>query len=350
MLALALAALLLAAPAAAPADNSKAIEAAVQAADSAAKAAASAAQAAESASKAADRAAAAAEKAAAAAERSSPAAAVAADKAVAEKAAAEKAAVEKAAADKAAAEKVAAAARWKGTLGVGAILLTGNTETVTFTSSLALEHKTDEWITGIKGYGAYGQTTTSATAAGVTTSTSQVTALKAGASVRGDRRFTPIFSGYLQASISTDHVASIESRPLGEVGASIIWFDVKEGDLAKTSLKTDLGFVAGREYRFNYYPTPSASNPAYVNIIAPHLGVAYKYAVSKEISFSNDLDLSPNVIDAVRVLLADTAKLSARLTETINLAVGFRLTWDSIPAPGKKELDTATLISLEVAL
>jgi hypothetical protein len=87
-----------------------------------------------------------------------------------------------------------------------------------------------------------------------------------------------------------------------------------------------------------------------VNIVAPHLGVAYKYAVSKEISFSNDLDLSPNVLDAVRVLLADTAKLSARLTETINLGVGFTLTWDSIPAPGKKELDTATLISLEVAL
>ena len=344
MFALALAAALLAAPAAAkpaPAsDPSKATEAAVQAADSAAKAADSAAKAAESAAKAADRAAAAAEKAAAAAERSAPAAAATPDKAAADKAAAEKAA----------AEKAAAAPHWKGTLGAGAILLTGNTETLTFTSSLALERKGEEWITGVKAYGAYGQTTTSATAAGVTTSTSQVTALKAGVSVRGDRRFTPIFSGYAQASVSTDHVASIESRPLGEIGASIIWFDVKEGDLAKTSLKTDLGFVAGREYRFNYYPTPSGSTPAYVNIVAPHLGVAYKYAVSKEISFSNDLDLSPNVLGAVRVLFADTAKLSARLTETINLAVGFTLTWDSIPAPGKKELDTATLISLEVAL
>ncbi len=342
MFALALAAALLAAPAAAkpaPAsDPSKATEAAVQAADSAAKAA-------ESAAKAADRAAAAAEKAAAAAERSAPAAAATPDKAAAEKAAADKAAAEKAAA-----EKAAAAPHWKGTLGAGAILLTGNTETLTFTSSLALERKGEEWITGVKAYGAYGQTTTSATAAGVTTSSSQVTALKAGVSVRGDRRFSPIFSGYAQASVSTDHVASIESRPLGEIGASIIWFDVKEGDLAKTSLKTDLGFVAGREYRFNYYPTPSGSSPAYVNIVAPHLGIAYKYAVSKEISFSNDLDLSPNVLDAVRVLFADTAKLSARLTETINLAVGFTLTWDSIPAPGKKELDTATLISLEVAL
>jgi putative salt-induced outer membrane protein YdiY len=349
MLALALAAALLAAPAAAPADNSKATEAAVQAADSAAKAAASAAQAADSAAKAADRAAVAAEKAAAAAERSAPVAASVADKAAAEKLVADKAAAEKVAADKAAAEKAAAAPRWKGTLGVGAILLTGNAETLTFTSGLALEHKGEEWISAIKAYGAYGQTTTTATAAGVTTNTNNVTALKAGASVRGDRRFTPIFSGYLQASLSTDHVASIESRPLGEVGASIIWFDVKEGDLAKTSLKTDLGFVAGREYRQNYYPV-SASLPAYVNIIAPHLGVAYKYAVSKEIAFSNDLDLSPNVLDTVRVLLADTAKLAARLTETINLAVGFTLTWDSVPAQGKKEVDTATLISLEVAL
>ena len=87
-----------------------------------------------------------------------------------------------------------------------------------------------------------------------------------------------------------------------------------------------------------------------MNIVAPHLGVAYKYAVSKEIQFSNDLDLTPNLIDTVRVLLADTAKLSARLTATINLAVGFTLTWDSVPAAGKKELDTATLISFEFAL
>ena len=349
MMTIVLAAALLAAPAAAkpaPAANAeaaqKAAESAAQAAESASKAAAAASQAADSASKAATAAAAAAEKTAGAAERIA---------AAVEKHAAPAAAP--AAAPPAAAPAPAAPAEppppaWKGTLGLGSIFLTGNTETLTFTTALALERKSEHWIVGVKAYGAYGQTTT--TPAGGSASSNQVTALKAGASVRGDRRFTPIFSGYVQGSVATDHIASVEYRPLGEVGASILWFDVKEGDLAKTSFKTDLGFVAGREYRFTYYPSPGRSTPTQVDIVAPHLGASYKYAISKEIQFSNDLDLTPNVINQVRVLLADTAKVSARLTETVNLGVGFTLTWDSVPAPGKKELDTATLISLEIAL
>ena len=347
MISFALAAALLAAPAAAkpaPAANAgveaaqKAAESAAQAADSASKAATAASQAAESAAKAATSAAAAADRAAAAADKVA-------------------AAVEKPAAAPAAAAAAPAAAPapaetpgpvWKGTLGLGTIFLTGNTETLTFTTNLGLERKDEHWIIGVKGYGAYGQTTT--TPVGSTVSSNQVTALKAGASLRTDRRFTPIFSGYLQASLATDHVASIEARPLVKLGASIIWFDVKEGKLDKTSFKTDLGLSVGREYRFNYYPTPGRSTPSQVDIVAPHFGASYKYAVSKDIQFSNDLNLSPNVLNEVRVLFDDTAKLSARLTETINLGIGFTLTWDSIPAPGKKELDTATLISLEVAL
>ena len=350
MISILLAAALLAAPAAvkpaaAPASNvgaeaaQKAAESAAQAAESASKAAAAASQAAESAAKAATAAAAAAEKAAGAAEK------VAAS---VEKPAAAPVAAASPAAPAPAAPAAPPPPMWKGTLGLGAIILTGNTETLTFTTNLGLERKDEHWIIGIKGYGAYGQTTT--TPAGSTVSSNQVTALKAGASVRLDRRFTPVFSGYLQASVATDHIASIESRPLVELGASILWFDVKEGDLAKTSFKTDLGFNVGREYRFTYYPTPGRSDPSQVDIVAPHLGASYKYAISKEIQFANDLNLSPNVLNAVRVLFDDTAKLSARLTDTINLGVAFTLTWDSIPAPGKKELDTATLISLEVAL
>jgi hypothetical protein len=337
MIAIALAAALLAAPAvtkpsAAEEAADKAAAAAAQAADAASKAAAAAAQAAESAAKAADRAAAAAEKAAATAEK------------VAEKPAEKPA--EKA--PEKAAEKPAEkpAPKWTGTLGLGTIFLTGNTQTITFTSSLALERKSEEWIVGLKAGGAYGQTTLAGTAGGP--STDQVTALSANIQVRGERRFTPIFSGYLQGGILTDHVASIEERPQGEFGGSVLWFDVKEGELAKTSLKTDLGLVAGYEYRQQYYPTVAHLDS--VAIVAPHLGVAYKYAASKEIQFSNDLDLSPNVINAVRLILVDSAKITARLSEGINLAIGFKLNWDTLPAAGKKELDTATLISLEIAL
>jgi hypothetical protein len=344
---------LLAAPAAKPAapasdGSEKAAAAAASAAEAAAKAAGAAGQAAESAAKAAASAAQAAAAAAQAADRS----ATAADKAAgaAEKLAGSAAAPAPATAAGAPASAPAApaaptgtpAALWTGSLSLGTIFLTGNTETITFSTSLALERKSVDWIWGLKAAGAYGQTRAA------TTNLDQVTALNGLFALRGDRRFGPVVSVYLQGSVSSDHISSIELRPLGELGASLIWFDVKEGALAKTSLRTDLGFVYGREFRFQYYPTPV--NSPDVDLIAPHFGMAYKYAISKDISFGDDFDLTANMVDAVRIIATNAAKLSARLTASAALNIGFNVAVDSEPAAGKKKIDTATLISVEIAL
>jgi hypothetical protein len=323
------------AAAASPDASQKAAEAAAQAADSAAKAAESASKAADAAAKAADRAAAAADHAASAVEKIA-----AAERAPAAAVSASSTAPAAAAPPPAAATSTEQA--WTGSLNLGTIFLTGNSETITFTTALALERKSEDWIWGLKAAGAYGQTRAA------TTGLDQVTALNGMFMLRGDRRFGPVASAFLKAIVSSDHVASIEVRPVGEVGASIIWFDEKEGTLAKSSLKTDLGFSYGREVRFQYYPTPAHVDS--VDLIGPHVGVAYRYAISKDIIFNDDLDLTPNLVGDARLIVANNAKLAARLSATLSLGVGFNFVIDTAPAAGKKSVDTATMINLEFAL
>lgn len=237
---------------------------------------------------------------------------------------------------------------WSGTVGLGLIALTGNAQTITFSTNAAIERKSKEWIWGLKATAAYGQNEAPGT------STSQVTALNGSVQARGDRRFTETTSMYLLAGVDTDHLASIESRPFGEVGVGLIWFDEKQGDLAKTSLRTDLGFRYGREYRFQYYPThvgPS-QDPALaeVDVVGPRLGVAYRYAVSKDVIFSEDVSAVGNVVDQARLLFSSTSKLASRLTEKVSLGVSFVVNNDTAPPPGKVSTDTALSIGLEVGL
>ena len=231
---------------------------------------------------------------------------------------------------------------WTSVIDLGLISLTGNTQSIAFSLGGNIQRKGPDWIWGIKGSALYGEARDS------TTGESTVNAEAAAVEARGDRRVSTIFSGYLLAGIMTDHIKSIEERPYGELGASLTWFDVKEGDLSKTSLRTDLGFRYGREYRYQYFPTPLPMDE--VDIVAPHLGLAYRYALNKEIFFTNDLDLVANVEGSSRLLLTNNTKLAARLTASLNLTVSFLINYDSLPPPSKLSTDTALTVGVEVAL
>ena len=231
-----------------------------------------------------------------------------------------------------------------GTVTLGFIALTGNSETLTFSMASAFERKSPEWILAFKAAAAYGQ----GTPAGGPSS--EVTALNAAVGARADRRFDEQVSLYLTLGIDADHLKSIEARPMGELGVSYIWFDVKEGDLQKTSFRTDLGIRGGREYRFQYYPTPL--NIPDVDLVAPRLGIAYRYAFTKEIIFTEEASGLINVVGDTsgRWLWNSTSKLSSRLFSKVSLGVGFVVNHDTHPAPGKVRTDTATTIGLEVGI
>jgi hypothetical protein len=237
---------------------------------------------------------------------------------------------------------------WSGTVALGLIALSGNSRAITFSSTGAFERKSADWIWGIKAFGSYGQSTPAGA------STSQVTALNAGIEARGDRRFNPMFSTYLLAGIDTDHLKSIESRPFGELGLGIIWWDTKVGDLQKSTLRTDVGFRYGREYRFQYYPVPVGPNqdPAFatVEIVAPRVGALFRYALNKDVIFTEDASALANASGEARLLLVGTTKITARLIDELSLGVAFSITDDTVPPKGKVPTDTALTVGIEVGI
>jgi putative salt-induced outer membrane protein YdiY len=231
---------------------------------------------------------------------------------------------------------------WSGTVGLGLISLTGNSRTVTFNTNAAAERKTASWIVGGKLYATYGQNRTAA--AGAT----ETVAAAAGGALRLDRRFGERYSTYVLAGADTDHVKSLELRATGEAGAAIVWFDAGGESGWKTSLRTDLGFRVSNEQRYQYYPV-RLDRPDEV-LYAPRAGLALRYAQSKDLLFSQDAEILPNVVGDSRVVVNSVSKISTRLSRSLAFGVAFTVNHDSRPAPEKVATDTSLALTLDVLL
>jgi len=284
----------------------------------------------------AERAAVAAEKAAAASER----VAVAVEKLAAAQAAERKSEEEEAKAEEADAEN----SGWRGTVGLGLTWLSGNSDSITSTALLGMERRWQNWAIAFKANGAYGQ----ARPATDLTQPAQVVALRAGGSLRGDRRFTERMSAYVQGGLETDHVRSVELRKSVEAGASSTWIDVKEKDLQKALVRTDLALRYTDEARFQYYPV--ALNVPDIMLLGPRVALTALYALTKDTFLSEDVDAIPNIVGDARVLVNSTTKLSTRLSQGLLVTTSFQLAYDSQPAAGKRPMDTILTAGLELGL
>lgn len=233
---------------------------------------------------------------------------------------------------------------WSGTLGFSFIWIAGNSEALTLTSNLAVERKTEQWILGFKADGAYGQSLTAASATGET----EVVALNAQVQARGDWRFSRLLSAYVAAGLATDHVKSVELRGSPEGGIGLLWYEDKREDFVFTSLQTDLAFRYTKELRFQYFPVNK--NLDDIDLFAPRLGVAFRYAASKDAVLTEDAEVLPNIIGDARVLVNSTTKLAVKLTDVLAFTTAFLVKYDSAPAEGKKPTDTSLTAGLQISL
>lgn len=246
---------------------------------------------------------------------------------------------EKKAEEKKAEEKGAV---WSGTLGAGLISVTGNARTITANVSGAFERTSKDWVIGGKASAVYGQSRP------VGADASEVVAMAASLLLRGDRRFTERYSGYVSAAAETDHIKSVELRPSVEGGVGILWIEDKEGDLLRSRLRTDLALRYSQEHRFQYFPVPL--NLEDVSLVAPKIGVNYRYALNKDVIFTEDLEVLLNIAGTSRALVTSVSKITARLVGALSMGVGFTVNHDSLPAEGRLPTDTALNVGLEVAL
>jgi len=234
-----------------------------------------------------------------------------------------------------------APAAWKGTVGAGLILLTGNSESTTFSGSAAASRETFGWILSAKAAGSYGRSRSP------TDGTKGTTADGGAFQLRLDRKLGRFWTVYVLGGLEFDHVASVEYRTLAEVGGSAEWFDVKEADWQRLVLRTDLGVRYGYEARYGYFGASSGPQPG-LRFVAPRLGLAFRFGFSREVFFTEEAELLPTISDSGRVLLKTVSKLSSRLTKALSLGVGYTLTHDSRPADDKRKTDTSLTALLEV--
>ncbi|MFP2929442.1 DUF481 domain-containing protein, partial [Pyxidicoccus sp. 3LG] len=235
---------------------------------------------------------------------------------------------------------------WDVTLGAGLISLTGNASTFTFSGLASAQRKTDKWIYAFKAYSAYGRSRPPEVEGDE--SVSQVVALNAGAELRGDRRFTEVLSGYLLVGAETDHVKSIESRTSGEGGLGVLWWDEKSKEDKESYLRTDIAFRYAYETRFQYYP--ERLDLENVDLGGPRFGAVFRYGLSKNVLFKEDVEVIVSVIGDTRVLVNSQTQLSVGLTEALSLGASFQVKHDSEPPVGKVSTDTALAFNVEVAL
>ncbi len=233
--------------------------------------------------------------------------------------------------------------KWNGSVGFGLVSITGNATAVTVNGTGLAELKTPEWIYGLKASSIYGVSKAPTPGA-----PSQVLAYAGSLQVRVDRRFSEMISAYLLGGVEADHVKSVEIRGIGETGAGIIWISQKEADLERMLFRTDVGFRYANESRFQYYPTPMSLPGA--TLYAPKLGVAFRYAFSKEVKFFEEAEILPSVSGDGRVVVNNLTKLTARLIQALSASLGFTVNYDSAPAPGKVSTDTALSVGLEYQL
>ena len=84
-------------------------------------------------------------------------------------------------------------------------------------------------------------------------------------------------------------------------------------------------------------------------LVAPRFGAVFRYAMSKQIRFSEEAEILPALTGPSRFLVNSTTKFNAHLTSALSIAISFLLTYDSAPAGKKQPMDTALTLGLDAA-
>jgi hypothetical protein len=241
---------------------------------------------------------------------------------------------------------------WRGNVGFGLSYLTGNSQQLTITAQGSADKSWGKWGLGIKANAAYGLSNPSANVAGTEPS---VTARRASGTLRGDRSFGDGFASlFILGGAEFDHLKNIEFRTYGEGGTGLTFFNVKQGDLEKVYLRFDLALRAGYESRYQYFPMRSSVVDPQIAILAPRAAIAFRWGFSKDVHVSEDLEFVPFLLAPTsgRLLINNTTKLLARLTETLSLSTSLLINFDSKPPasiPARLPTDVALTVGIEAA-
>jgi len=236
----------------------------------------------------------------------------------------------------------AEASPWSATVGLGFISLTGNTRSTTASLTSAASYTRGDWVFSGKMAGVYG------TSRVAPDQPSQVLALAGLLQLRVDRKFTDLVAAYVLTGVETNHVKSLEYNAYGEAGVSLFWLNTKKDDGSQTYLRTDLGVRAGEEVQYQYYPVPM--DVPDITLVAPRLGIEFRYGLTKDLLFVQTADVMTNIAGTSQTLVNSLSKVSARLVGGLAIGASFGIAYDSAPPVGKVPTDTTLALNLDYSL
>jgi hypothetical protein len=224
---------------------------------------------------------------------------------------------------------------WSYQLGFSAIANAGNSSAFNGKTTLAVDGHWRDWGTELRATGAYGQSQ-----GADSVDPPETTAFNGAASLKGIRNYTPLLGSYVQVGAATDHVASIEYQLTGEVGISLMWWEVQRQDYVQSRLRTSIGFRALRERRFTYYPT-SAEVPDSLRLLyGPPVSLNFRYALSKTAFVTEDAEIVYAVNNTKDLRATSNTALNVQLTDGLALQVAYKVRYIGSPAAGKRTTDT----------
>jgi hypothetical protein len=209
------------------------------------------------------------------------------------------------------------ASHWNGAVGLNLISDTGNATAFAGKLGVKINGTWHDWILTIVGSAAYGQSE--------------------------ERNFTKNFGVYALGGAMTDHVASIAYTAYGEVGASVIWYELKEPDYVKARVRTDFGFRYTHELDFQFYAnatTPAGDLGHPRDIWAARAAVSILYAINKTALFTEDADVLYDILVPKDVRANSLTTISAAIAKGLSLSLSFKVRYIGVPAPGALPTDT----------
>ena len=82
-------------------------------------------------------------------------------------------------------------------------------------------------------------------------------------------------------------------------------------------------------------------------IRSPRIGASFSYALNKHVIFTEDAEVMANVLGEVRWLVNSATKIAARVVNPLSITVSLLIKYDSAPAAGKVDTDTALSFGIE---
>ncbi|WP_158625180.1 DUF481 domain-containing protein [Corallococcus terminator] len=233
------------------------------------------------------------------------------------------------------------ASPWTGSAALSFMLLAGNSRALALTANGLAEYRTDVWVATFKLDGVLETAASAEEADG----DEDVVAEALVASVRGERRFTPLLGVYALAYGKTDHLASVELRLDGEAGIAFTLLERDTPGGEEQLLRLDVGLHYSNEARFQYFE--DEQDLPSVDLLAPGGRLTFYYPFNERLKFTQYLEVFPNILGDSRFLADSTTKFSTYITHRLALSTNLLVQIDTAPAAGKAVADVALTLGAE---